>query len=44
MIATGIDSLSRGDNDSGVHLGYDLWDFLPLDVGAFDYPDNQLEE
>jgi hypothetical protein len=40
MIATGIDGLSRGDHESGIALGYDLRDFLPLDVGAFDYPDN----
>ena len=44
MIATGIDGMSRGDKDSGIALGYDLRDFLPLDVGAFDYPDNQLED
>jgi hypothetical protein len=44
MIATGIDGLSRGDHESGIALGYDLRDFLPLDVGAFDYPDNSLSE
>jgi hypothetical protein len=44
MIATGIDGLSRGDHESGIALGYDLRDFLPLDVGPFDYPDNGLEE
>eukprot|EP00956_Cyclotella_meneghiniana_P045803 scaffold385510_cov63-Cyclotella_meneghiniana.AAC.1 len=44
MIATGIDGMSRGDKDSGIALGYDLRDFLPLDMGAFDYPDNQLED
>ncbi|KAL3774206.1 hypothetical protein ACHAWO_008804 [Cyclotella atomus] len=44
MIATGIDGLSRGDEESGIALGYDLRDFLPLDVSAFDYPDNKLEE
>jgi hypothetical protein len=43
MIATGIDGLSRGDKDSGIALGYDLRNFLPLDVSAFDYPDNKLE-
>jgi hypothetical protein len=36
MIATGIDGLSRGDKESGIALGYDLHDFLPLDVSAFD--------
>ncbi|KAL3801862.1 hypothetical protein ACHAWO_003868 [Cyclotella atomus] len=44
MIATGIDGLSRGDKESGIALGYDLRDFLPLNVSAFDYPDNKLEE
>jgi hypothetical protein len=44
MIATGIDGLSRGDKDSGIALGYDLRDFLPLDVSAFDIADNRLEE
>jgi hypothetical protein len=44
MIATGIDGLSRGDHESGIALGYDLRDFLPLDVRAFDYPDNSLTE
>jgi hypothetical protein len=44
MIATGIDGLSRGDQESGIALGYDVSDFLPLDVGAFDYPDNHLVE
>jgi len=44
MIATGIDGMSRGDRDSGISLGYDLRKFLPLNIGAFDYPDHQLEE
>lgn len=44
MIATGIDGLSRGDHESGIALGYDLRSFLPLDVGAFDYPDNTLSD
>ena len=43
MIATGIDGLSRGDRDAGITLGYDLRDFVPLGVSAFDYPDNSLE-
>ena len=43
MIATGIDGLSRGDHESGITLGYDLRDYLPLDRSAFDYPDNSLE-
>ena len=40
MIATGIDGLSRGDNESGIALGYDLRDYFPLDVSAFDFADN----
>ena len=43
MSATGIDSLSRGDMDVGIILGYDIQMFLPLNVSAFDYPDNHLE-
>ncbi len=43
MIATGIDGLSRGNRDAGITLGYDLRDFVPLGVSAFDYPDNSLE-
>jgi hypothetical protein len=44
MIATGIDGLSRGDHESGIALGYDLRDFLPLDTSCFSYPDNKIEE
>lgn len=43
MIATGMDGWSRGDYDAGISLGYDLRDFLPLDVPAFNWPDQQLE-
>lgn len=43
MIATGIDGLSRGDRDSGITLGYDMRDFLPLDKSAFDMSGNTLE-
>ena len=44
MIATGIDGMSRGDKESGIALGYDLRNYLPLDTSAFDYPGNSLEE
>ena len=44
MIATGIDGLSRGDKESGIALGHDLRDFLPLNVSAFDFKGNALEE
>ena len=43
MIATGIDGLSRGDKESGIALGYDLRNFLPLNKSAFDVEDNRLE-
>ena len=36
MIATGVDGRSRGDLDSGVSLGYDIRQFLPLNKGAFE--------
>ena len=44
MIACGVDGLSRGDRESGITLGYDLRDFLPLDMSAFDFKGNSLEE
>jgi hypothetical protein len=44
MIATGIDGLSRGDKESGIALGYDLRNFLPLATPAFDVKDNKLED
>ncbi len=43
MIATGIDSLLSSDIDAGIALGYDIRMFLPLNVSAFDYPENHLE-
>lgn len=43
MKATGIDGASRGDMDAGIALGYDVRPYLPLDLSAFDYPDNSLE-
>ena len=42
MIATGVDGLSRGDKDSGITLGYDLRDYLPLDKSAFDQVPSEL--
>lgn len=44
MIATGMDGRSRGNFDAGVSLGFDLRQFLPLNVSAFDYKDNTLED
>ena len=43
MIACGVDGLSRGDKESGIALGHDLRDFLPVDTSAFDYKGNLLE-
>ena len=43
MIATGLDGFSRGVKESGIALGYDLRDFLPLATSAFDVKDNGLE-
>lgn len=36
MIITGIDGWSRGHFDSGVSLGHDLYDYLPLSLSQFD--------
>ena len=36
MIETGIDGWSRGDFETGISLGYDLRNFLPLDKSAFE--------
>lgn len=36
MIATGIDGWSRGNQDAGVSLGYDIRQFVPLNLGAFE--------
>lgn len=42
MILAGFDGVSRGDFDTGVLLGQDMRNFLPLDVGAFDTVGNGL--
>ena len=42
MIATGMDGWSRGNFDAGISLGHDLRQYLPLDVSAFEYPNNNL--
>ena len=36
MIATGVDGWSRGDFESGVSLGFDLRDYLPLERTALE--------
>jgi len=44
MIATGMDGLSRGDNDAGVSLGYDIREFVPLHLSAWDVAGHTLED
>jgi len=44
MIATGIDGLSRGNQDGGIAVGYDLRKFVPVDRGAFDLGGPRLEK
>jgi hypothetical protein len=36
MIESGIDGWSRGDFETGISLGYDLRNYLPLSKGCFD--------
>ena len=43
MIATGVDGRSRGNLDSGVSLGYDIRQFLPLNKGAFEVAGPKVE-
>ena len=42
MIATGMDGWSRGNFDAGISLGYDLRQYFPLNVSAFDYEGQTL--
>ena len=42
MIATGMDGRSRGNFDAGISLGFDLRQYFPLNVSAFNYNDNAL--
>ncbi|KAL7466322.1 hypothetical protein ACHAXS_006627 [Conticribra weissflogii] len=43
MIASGMDGWSRGDYETGISLGYDLRDFLPLGRSAFELGGDTLE-
>ena len=36
MIASGVDGLSRGNYDAGISLGFDVRQFMPLNVSAWD--------
>jgi len=44
MIASGVDGLSRGNYDSGISLGFDVRQFLPLNVSAWDIAGNVLAD
>ncbi len=44
MIASGVDGLSRGNYDSGISLGYDVCQFLPLNISAWDVAGNVLAD
>ena len=43
MIKMGFDGLSRGDFDSGIMLGHDIRDLLPLGQSAFQFEGNAIE-
>ena len=42
MIASGVDGLSRGNYDAGISLGYEVRQFMPLNVSAWDVAGNVL--
>jgi hypothetical protein len=42
MIASGVDGLSWGNYDSGIPLGFDVRQFLPLNISAWDIAGNVL--
>ena len=42
MIASGMDGLSWGNYDSGIPLGFDVRQFLPLNISAWDIAGNVL--
>ena len=44
MIKIGMDGTSRGDFDSGMMLGQDIRDLIPLGVSALDFPDNKIQD
>jgi hypothetical protein len=44
MIASGVDGLSRGNYDLGIFLGFDVCQFMPLNVSAWDIADNVLAD
>ena len=42
MIASGVDGLSRGNYDAGISLGFDVRQFMPLNITAWDVAGNVL--
>jgi len=43
MVTTGVDGRSRGDLDSGVSLGYDIHQVLPLNKSTFELAGPKVE-
>ena len=44
MIATGMDGWSYGNHDAGVSLGYDICEYIPMHLGAWDVVGVALED
>ena len=42
MIASGVDGLSRENYDAGISLGFDVCQFMPLNISAWDVVGNVL--
>ena len=43
MIAAGMDGWSRGNHDAGLSLGYDIRNYLPLNLSAWEVAGQSLE-
>jgi hypothetical protein len=44
MIASGVDGLSRGNYDAGISLGFDLRQFMPLNISAWEIAGDVLAQ
>ena len=44
MIACGVGGLSRGNYDAGISLGFDIHQFMPLHISAWDIAGNTLAD
>ena len=42
MIASGVDGLSWGNYDAGISLGFDVCQFMPLNISVWDVAGNVL--